>query len=222
MNIRSSTRRLVMLSIFVAIELALGFPGSPLHAVGFPALGPIRATTMHIPVILGAVLMGPLYGGILGGIMGLCSFLTAVMTPNLTSPFFLRPEISILPRILIGVVAGWIYRALSGKGKLTLAAVLAALGGTLTNTVLVVGMMTLRGAVGAVESSLWEAFQSIVSVIVSISGACELVLAVILVSALEKALRPMARAWRRNVNAGGNSGKTVEETKKTSDEPKAQ
>ena len=156
---------------------------------------------MHLPVILGAVLMGPLCGGILGGFMGLCSFLTAVMTPNLTSPFFLRPEISILPRILIGVAAGWIYRALAGRSKPTLAAVLAAIGGTLTNTVLVVGLMTLRGAVGAVESSLWEAFQKIVSVIVSISGACELVLAVVLVAALERALRPMARAWRKNMES---------------------
>ena len=126
MNIRTSTRRLVLLSVFEAIILALGLPGSPLRIIGFPTIGPINATTLHVPVILGAVLEGPLFGGILGLILGITSLLSALLAPNLSSPFFLRPEISIVPRILIGLVAAGVYRGLAKKINRSWAAGIAA------------------------------------------------------------------------------------------------
>ena len=94
MNVKISTRNLVLLSVFAAIILALGLPGSPLRIIGFPTVGPINATTLHIPVILGAVLEGPVFGGILGLIMGLTSLLSALLAPNVSSPFFLHNLIS--------------------------------------------------------------------------------------------------------------------------------
>ena len=200
MNIRPSTRRLVLLSIFSAIILALGLPGSPLHFVGFPALGPINATTLHIPVILGAVLEGPLFGGILGLVMGVTSLLSAILAPNVSSPFFLRPEISILPRILIGLAAAGVFRLLSRRISRSWAAGIAAVAGTLTNTVLVVGLITWRGAVGAVDSQVWAMLKSVMAVVISINGVCELILAVVITVALEKALRPLV--LRRQAQMG--------------------
>jgi uncharacterized membrane protein len=191
MNIRSSTRRLVLLSVFSAIILALGLPGSPLHFLGFPTIGPINATTLHIPVILGAVLEGPLFGGILGLVMGLTSFLTALLAPNVSAPFFLRPEISILPRILIGLVAAGVYRLLRKKMNGSWAAGIAAVCATLTNTVLVVGLITWRGAVGSVDSQVWTVIRSAMGVVVSVNGVAELILAVLITVALERALAPI-------------------------------
>ena len=191
MNIRTSTRRLVLLSVFAAIILALGLPGSPLRIIGFPTIGPINATTLHVPVILGAVLEGPLFGGILGLIMGITSMLSALLAPNLSSPFFLRPEISILPRILIGLVAAGVYRGLAKKINRSWAAGIAAACGTLTNTILVVSLMTWRGAIGSVDSQVWEAIKAAMSVVVSVNGICELIIAIVITVALERALRPM-------------------------------
>ena len=63
MNIRPYTRKLVLLAVFTAIIVALGYPGSPLNMIGFPSIGGvINATTLHIPVIIGAVLEGPVFG----------------------------------------------------------------------------------------------------------------------------------------------------------------
>ena len=191
MNIHASTRRLVLLSVFAAIILALGLPGSPLRIIGFPTIGPINATTLHIPVILGAVLEGPLFGGILGLIMGVTSLLSALLAPNLSSPFFLRPEISILPRILIGLVAAGVFRGLSKKINRSWAAGIAAACGTLTNTILVVSLMTWRGAIGSVDGQVWEAIKTAMGVVVSVNGICELILAIVITVALEKALRPL-------------------------------
>lgn len=191
MNIRSSTRRLVLLSAFSAIILALGLPGSPLHFLGFPTIGPINATTLHIPVILGAVLEGPLFGGILGLVMGLTSFLTALLAPNVSAPFFLRPEISILPRILIGLVAAGVYRLLRKRIHSSWAAGISAVCGTLTNTILVVGLITWRGAIGAVDNQVWTVIQSAMSVVISVNGVAELIIAVLITVALERALAPI-------------------------------
>ena len=193
MNVKMSTRTLVLLSVFAAIILALGLPGSPLRMIGFPTVGPINATTLHIPVILGAVLEGPVFGGILGLIMGITSLLSALLAPNVSSPFFLRPEISILPRILIGLVTAGVFKLLAKKINRSWAAGIAAACGTLTNTILVVSLMTWRGAVGAVDGQVWETLKAVMGVIVSISGVCELLLAVIITVALEKALRPLMK-----------------------------
>ena len=60
------TRELVQLSLLIALEAVLAF--TPL---GFIMIPPIAITILHIPVIIGAVLMGPAKGGVLGGA---CSF----------------------------------------------------------------------------------------------------------------------------------------------------
>ncbi|MFR1758193.1 MAG: ECF transporter S component, partial [Christensenellaceae bacterium] len=81
------------------------------------------------------MLEGPLFGGILGLVMGVTSLLSALLSPDLSSPFFLRPEISILPRILIGLVAAGVFRLLARRVNRSWAAGLAAAAGTLTNTI---------------------------------------------------------------------------------------
>lgn len=60
------TRRLVRMAVLVAIIFLLAF--TPL---GYLVIGPIAATTIQMPVIIGAVLMGPTAGAILGGFFGL-------------------------------------------------------------------------------------------------------------------------------------------------------
>ena len=210
MNIRPNTRKLVLLAVFSAIIVALGYPGSPLNMIGFPSIGGvINATTLHIPVILGAVLEGPVFGAILGAVMGLMSLLKAVLQPNLTSPYFIYPWVSVLPRILIGLAAAGVFSLAKRKMNRSLSSGLAAVAGTLTNTIVVVSMLSVCNAVGSVDSAAWEAIRKVVQVIISVNGICELALAVLLTVALEKALRPIVLKGQTKKRVGKAKDETT-------------
>lgn len=130
-----SVRKIVTSGILGAISILLGITRLGFIPVPTPAG---HATIMHIPAILGGVLEGPAVGLITGAIFGVFSFLQ----PG--APFFTDPLVSVLPRLFIGVVAWLIYRIFKKINK-TLACVLAGVFGSATNTVLVLGMATLRG-----------------------------------------------------------------------------
>ncbi|HHV71455.1 MAG TPA: ECF transporter S component [Clostridia bacterium] len=123
------TRQIVISGLLVAIALVMGATGVGFIPVPTPAGA---ATTMHLPVILAGILEGPYVGSLVGLIFGL-----------FTLQFMPDPLVVIVPRLFIGVTAYLVYRAT--KKNLGLAAGLAALVGTLTNTVGVLGMAYLRG-----------------------------------------------------------------------------
>ena len=121
-NTNQKTLRLAQLAILIALEAVLTF--TPL---GFIMVPPISITLMHIPVIVGAVLMGPVDGGILGlsfGVFSMIKASTAAASPAdmAFSPFLSGEPVSsivmcIIPRILLGVIAGALYLLLSKKIK---------------------------------------------------------------------------------------------------------
>ena len=104
---KKETNKLTLIGVFGAITITLS-----LTPLGLIPLGIINATTLHIPVIIAAVIGGPFIGAMVGLIFGLSSLFRAIMVPTVMSPFLINPLISILPRILIGVVAGYSYRGL--------------------------------------------------------------------------------------------------------------
>lgn len=131
-----STRQLTVVGMLGAISAVLGF--TPL---GFITVGAISVTTMHIPVIVGAILEGPMIGMMVGLLFGIVSMVRAFLVPLPTSFIFWNPLISILPRMLIGLVTYFVYRAISTRVKNdSVAMSVAAFLGTLTNTVGVLGL----------------------------------------------------------------------------------
>lgn len=103
---------------------------------GMPAI-----TTIHLTVIIGAIVLGTRDGAILGLIWGLISLLKAYTTPSdpLTLLIFTNPVIAILPRVLVGVVAAQVYKGLHHiKGLKRIDMSVAAGCATLTNTALVI------------------------------------------------------------------------------------
>ena len=80
MNKKMDTRYMAMLAMLCGVQLVMGMTG-----IGFLPLPVIKATTMHIPVILGAILLGPGAGAVLGGLFGLCSIWANTTTPGLLS-----------------------------------------------------------------------------------------------------------------------------------------
>lgn len=110
MNNKIKTRQMVTVSMLGAITIVLG-----LTPMGYIPLGLISITTMHIPVIIAAILEGPIVGGLVGLIFGLSSIANAILRPGPISFVFYNPIISILPRILIGVFAGFTFKYLKNK-----------------------------------------------------------------------------------------------------------
>jgi len=130
-----SVRKIVISGVLAAIAILLGV--TRLGFIPVPTLAG-NATIMHVPAIIGGVMEGWLVGGIVGTIFGLFSFLQA------TTPLFKDPLVAIFPRIFIGITAYFTFAALK-KSNLYVALIVAAIVGTLTNTVLVLGMAVIRG-----------------------------------------------------------------------------
>ncbi|NCC78852.1 MAG: ECF transporter S component, partial [Clostridia bacterium] len=71
------TRQLAVVGLLSGISIFLS-----LTPLGFIPILPINPTIMHVPVIIGAIIEGPMIGAFIGGIFGLSSMLRAFMTPT--------------------------------------------------------------------------------------------------------------------------------------------
>ena len=78
-----------MVSVALMAAIVILLANTPLGMIQLPI---IKATTVHIPVIVGAILLGPSAGVILGAVFGICSLISNTMAPTLLSfafsPFF--------------------------------------------------------------------------------------------------------------------------------------
>ena len=135
---RLNVRKMTVIGVLSAISIMM----SMLPFIGYIPIGPTKATIMHIPVIIGAIIEGPVVGATIGLIFGLTSLWNAMTQPTITSIFFLNPLVSILPRVLIGVVAYYVYQGIYKISKKVYAAgFMAGLIGSLANTAGVLGMI---------------------------------------------------------------------------------
>ena len=196
---KHDTRWMVSVALMAAIIIVLA--NTPLGMIQLPI---IKATTVHIPVIIGAVLLGPLAGAILGAVFGICSLISNTMAPTLLSfafsPFMSTSGIpgalkalwiSVGCRILIGVAAGWLWILLT-KVKLNQVIALPIIGfvGSMVNTVTVMGSIYLlfaqqyADAKDVAVSAVWGLIMGTVTA----SGIPEAIAAAILVLALGKVL----------------------------------
>ncbi len=195
---KKDTRWMVSVALMGAIVILLA--NTPLGMIQLPV---IKATTVHIPVILGAVLLGPLAGAILGGVFGVCSMISNTMAPTLLSfafsPFLSSDFagvckalwISIGCRILIGVVAGWLWIGLR-KLKLNAWIALPIVGfvGSMTNTILVMGSIykLLASEYAMAKNVAAGAVWGLIEGTIVASGIPEAIAGAILVAALGKVL----------------------------------
>ena len=104
MAMKTKTRKLAVTGMMTAIMIVMGT--TPL---GFIPIGPFKITIMHLPVIIGAILEGPVVGLVLGLFFGLFSLYQAVTAPTILSPLFMDPLVSVLPRMIIGLTSYYAY-----------------------------------------------------------------------------------------------------------------
>lgn len=114
------TYELVLTALFTAIIVIMAF--TPL---GYIPLVVINATIIHIPVILGALFLGPKKGAFLGFVFGLTSFINNTFKAATASAFVFSPVLAanvigvsgifkslyicFVPRILVGIIPYFVY-----------------------------------------------------------------------------------------------------------------
>ena len=138
-NKKFGTRQLVVIGMLSGISMFMGLTGFGMIPTPW-----MKITIQHLPVIIGAIIEGPIVGASIGFIFGIFSIYQNITAPTPMSPFFYNPIISILPRVLIGVISYYVYRILKRKLKnKKLSIGIAAICGSLTNTIGVLGSIYL-------------------------------------------------------------------------------
>lgn len=210
---KMNVKKLVLAAVFIAIIIVMTAVPYTGYITYLP--GGIAITTLHIPVIIGAVFLGWKYGALLGGVWGITCVVKAYLNPEAGNIPFQNPLVSVLPRIIVGIVAGLVFALAAGRyskksleeqaarrrmvqrDREILAAGVAALAGTLTNTVLVLTMLHFFGALGTTDIA--QVFSTVVKTIVGVNGVIELCAALIIVPALWGAL---GRTYRERFEGG--------------------
>lgn len=200
------TRRMVLLAMFIGLMLVLQITG-----IGLIPLPLIKATTMHIPVILGAVILGWKGGAILGAVFGLCSIWSNITAPSALSFAFspvLAAELggfwgvlaslwtALCCRILLGVIAGLLWSALKKWSVHDLMALpVTAAVATVCHSLLVMGSIGTLFApqYAEVKGVAVNAVFGLAMGVVATSGIPEAIAAVVLVTAIGKALLTFTR-----------------------------
>ncbi len=126
MKNRMQIRKMVGISILTAMVVILQLLSS------FIKFGPFSATLALIPLIMGAIIYGPLVGTILGLTMGVVILATDAQAFFVVNPFF-TILLCLAKTAVSGLVSGYIYKALAKKNK-HLGIILAALAAPIVNT----------------------------------------------------------------------------------------
>ena len=203
----TKTLSMVQLALFSALIMLL----ATVPYIGYikvPFLA-IQATTIHIPVIVGSILLGPKAGAFLGAVFGLTSLINNTTQPGITSfcfsPFIQMGEglggsplaliICFVPRILCGVIPHYVFH---GVQKLTKdpgrtrkrSLLLAGVAGSMTNTLLVMSMIYLffGQAYAAARNIAYEAILGVIGSVILINGPIEAIVAALIASAVALAM----------------------------------
>lgn len=198
------TQYMTSMALFLAIEIIL-----VVTPLGYIPIGPLNATTMHIPVIIAGIVLGKKAGAELGFVFGLISLIKATIQPGITS-FCFSPFVTIgtmsgnykslliafVPRILLGYLAGLVFGIMKKNNRENLGVVVGALTGAITNTVLVLsGIYIFFGE--AYASAVGVQYSTLVTVllgVVSTNGILEAILGAIVSLAIYKALKPILKS----------------------------
>lgn len=188
---KKSTYHISILAILTAIIILQDF----IPMLGNIPIGPLSLTTLHVTVIITAIVLGPVDGAIVGGVWGVLTWIRAFVFPSspLAPLVFVNPLVSVLPRIVIGLVAGWTFIILFKFFKHLLSSmVIASILGALTNTILVLGFIYIfyhtpevAKLYGVNVSNLFKAL----SAIFVTNGLAEMVLAAIIAPMIAMPLR---------------------------------
>lgn len=187
---KSKASDIAILAIFISIMVVVQVLSQIVYSV-WPL--PIVPTLLHIPVIIGSIILGARKGAFLGLVMGIISVINStILTTPLSYVFSpLQPipgtnhgslwalVVAIVPRILIGIFPYFIYKAMQNRTG----AGIAAFVGTATNTVLVLSFITLFFG-----QYTGMTFAGLIQLIITSNSIAEVIIAIILTAAIVPSL----------------------------------
>lgn len=193
-----NVRKMVIIAMLSGICLFLGLTG-----LGFIPLPLFKLTILHLPVIIGAIIEGPIVGGSIGLIFGLFSIYQNITAPTPMSPFFYNPLVSVVPRVLIGVLSYYIYKLIRAKLKNAKIAIsITAVCGSLINTIGVLGTIYLLYfkdyaeiliSKGSISSNSVSAVTTALLTVIGTNGIAEAVLSALIVTPIVIAIFKMQK-----------------------------
>lgn len=207
-------REFAVTSLFAAIIFLMAFT-----PIGFIHLGTIKATIVHVPVIIASVILGPKIGATLGALFGLTSLINNTVSPALLSFAFsplipvpgmgrgsiLALAVCFIPRILVGIIPYYVDLALRNirkdDGKWRVVSLFAAgVSGSLTNTLLVMGLIhfVFQDAAASVYNVAASVLYRFIFTIIFVHGIPEAVIAGIFTAGVGKALLAYRQRKQRN------------------------
>lgn len=191
MNKNKDLFQITIISMMAALLIVQTF----VPIFGYIPLGPIDITIVHITVILTAVLFGKKIGLIIGTFWGALSMFRAFIQPTPFNIVFLNPLISILPRLLVGLISAIIFKQIKSRFSERVSYAITGGIGSLTNTVFVLSGIyffaseAYARALGISENALLGALGTVVLT----NGIIEMIASVILLPLfaipLEKVLK---------------------------------
>ncbi|NLK69892.1 MAG: ECF transporter S component [Clostridiales bacterium] len=190
-SVNNNVLRLTQISVLTAIMLIMAF--TPL---GYLRIATVEITFMMIPVVIGAIILGPKVGALLGGVFGITSFIqcfgassfgAALLSINPFYTFIL----CMVPRIVMGWLSGIIFEKLYKHDQTKILSFgVSTLSGAILNTVLfVVFLMVMFGRSEFIVNL--RGGKNIIPFIIAfvgINGLVEAIVCFIIGAALSKAL----------------------------------
>ncbi len=179
----TSAKRIAFFGVFGALIYVLLL----LETQVLGTILPISPCFLSLPLAISLSVYGDYKNMFIGGtVLGVCSLLLSLIFPQFI--VFLNPLISVLPRLILGIVAfgvcklfKWIFKnSKSNFFKSVLPYSLSGMFGAITNTVLVVTMLFIFNFTG-----IEQAFQTIIS----FNALIEIISAIILVPVITKAIK---------------------------------
>ena len=190
-------------SLLIAIIFLLTFVPN----IGYIPTPLINITIIHIPVIIGSVVLGPKKGAILGFAFGVSSFIKNTFFPSSAMAMFFSPlthisvghylgalyslVICFIPRILVGVVPHYVYVFFKKKLPDTISLFVSGVLGSMTNTILVMGLIGVlfnSEYANMLGEKATKGVFYLIGVTIATNGVAEAVAAAIFTAAIAKAL----------------------------------
>ena len=172
---RDKLRKMILAALFIALIIILAF--TPM--LGYIKIGPLSITTVIIPVVIGAIVLGPYYGALLGFVFGMTSFLQCFMGDAFgASLVSISPVLTfivcIVPRVCVGIVPPLLFRLIMKRptNSRTIAVFVSGLAGALTNTVLFLGFLGLFFGSSEPIRNLFSVFgvNSVLALLIAMAG----------------------------------------------------
>jgi uncharacterized membrane protein len=135
---------LVQTAILAAILLVLA-----LTPIGYLKIGVVSLTLLTIPVVIGAIAVGPLSGAVLGAVFGLTSFYQCFgMDPFGAFLLSQNPILTfincVVPRVLVGLIVGLVFQFIAKRGQVPVYVyAFCAFLGSVLNTAFFLGALVL-------------------------------------------------------------------------------